>query len=76
MLAEPLSISFQAGCKSLEENLLICPLTDILKFLRATLMGTDSRSAPPEETSRTTGLDNYGIINMQKQVMKGVVSSL
>lgn len=37
---------------------------------RATLMGTDSRSAPPEETSRTTGLDNYGIINMQKQVMK------
>ncbi|KAG6558257.1 hypothetical protein Mapa_000007 [Marchantia paleacea] len=37
---------------------------------RATLMGNDSRSAPPEETSRTTGLDNYGIINLQKQVMK------
>lgn len=37
---------------------------------RANLLSNGSRSNPPVETSKTQGLDNYGVINLQKQVMK------
>ena len=44
-------------------------MTFFMKF-REDLLGPSKKSV--DEISRTAGLDNYGIVGLQRQIMKGI----
>lgn len=48
-----------------------CVVPHEFVFCRDDLLGQDSKQL--SEINRTSGLDNYGLVGLQRQIMKGLV---